>query len=1785
MTSAFEEPQLSLDDTAEFLGVASGSLNGIDHSVTAAIAAKAQEFRQLQAQTLESSVVIDELKSASGQKLEVSNARALELEQQVQKLRTEFVVLEEARCKLEMQFQAAETSLETSQLQNQSLVEQKQMLESTKNDLGKLLNEKIQDNMTLQRETDHLLKEAHELRDKNLELEKFLREAKSRELSDRGELQQLAQELRLSQSNNSWLESQLAEVTANFNKYRQKSQHETSQLLEKTEANTSELHSTRQTIGMLREQNTSLTEQLDARLGEIKRLTDTSNSDRADFTREMALKQHLTDLLEGQVKSLKDELGRKGPAGQLQSDTSTLIDELSQCRTQLAEKEVEIEKLQNTVQELLDHNGKAEEVNGGNQSPTLSANKSVSIPKLYGDISVLKKQLIHEKRQKEHLQNQVEGFVLELENKIPMLSSFKDRNEMLEKELIETSYMLESVSRDRSEFIDDIRRNDVRVRDYEAQISELTKQRTDLARQIQFLLIQASVKGDSKGPLTDEETAFVQKILNSEKQPTNHDTQAVISQRLVVFQDIVELQTKNSELLVTVRGLADKLEREERDANGREDVVDKEVISDAKEAITRLQEHVQDLELKIEIISKERDALRTIRLNAGPRDGSSNNHASDASNAKKLEQMEEQLQIARREAETNLKILNTQVNDLLKTRADLLLEVERERSSRTLADERLRLANETLKLAKRESKEVASKCDKLQDTLIRQDARTQETVTDIIDCKSHIARLSSELKNSIANSELLRASHEKDRRTIEQLTSEKSELSVLVAQLQTLQKEREALIHGTESSFEGKIEILNQEIRQLRSQLVSKAQDLEAFVSATDSKSQWYQNKIDSLNESLSETTAKLNLQMDALHHLKAQSASSEPSAQVPSTLQSYDNQTGNEQTPSLRIEIGKLKLHLQEAYSQVDEYKSMNASTEECLSSVTEAYEQLKSDHSRESANAKEQEKVLKEEISTLTTSLSSLASKLKDEREQLTSKNDDITNRMSAFKESQQSIDTLKEHYQKQLDQLTFDLKEQSALTSQTHKKYEEELQRHADASRVMNRFREESETIKHQLQTAITAHKDLQKTLESREEEWVTKKRDLESQLDAANHRIEDLLTQNRLLFNQVEFKFSEQSSGTYTENNDSQSRDLILSLRRECDICRAKLEVVDGERKKLQRKLRISESELLTAKEELNSYESTAARQSIMTEEHEKVLEELNQLNLLRESNITLRSNLQTKSEQNSELEKKVEELQASIGPTENELSSLKHSIAAKDKQIELASEEVDRWKTRTQDILHTYERVDPEEHRKLIEELTQAKAELASKIELNTEIEARFQRLKKQARERLDAAKTLQTTLTADLNAQRSEKQELETALKREREDIEKLNEKIANLESNESNERPSESELESLVQKLTAAEAKVEELQKISSESSDVSKLHSEHTQLKQRISELESLLENSRIELAQLKDVKASTEDHSAEIEKTRKELTIQSEKFILEKEAEIRSKFEEMHAEQQRLFEGKIQEASNQQVPDIGALRKEWEAEHEQETQKRIDEANELLRKRIRLPTEERINKIIESRKTDLEREFEKRVQDRALEISAQSRNDQGIDSAQVSERHQQELDIMKATLKKQMDEEMAQLKQKAFNEGQQKASMKSTLLERKIAKLEAQLKSAGVGTAVSSAPSSAADGDVSQIEKPARITEISPAAKGSTEALKTESERSLVPIQTAPLVMSPTNEHQDAKAAVGSTVPNEPPVLLQSAEGLKLDDSGVVSPQSPSKRPSEDHQLEGGPESKKNKPEGES
>jgi nucleoprotein TPR len=140
----------------------------------------------------------------------------------------------------------------------------------------------------------------------------------------------------------------------------------------------------------------------------------------------------------------------------------------------------------------------------------------------------------------------------------------------------------------------------------------LQEQLGDLGRQIQALLKRVA---RLENPLIPSD-AYLEE--NGPRPAQNVDD--VITDNLVLFVSIAELQEQNQKLLKIVRELGEKLEDEEREYRTSIDREQKEAVREAHEAIqelaAQLERQRKSSETTIQAYMKERDALRSMLARA-----------------------------------------------------------------------------------------------------------------------------------------------------------------------------------------------------------------------------------------------------------------------------------------------------------------------------------------------------------------------------------------------------------------------------------------------------------------------------------------------------------------------------------------------------------------------------------------------------------------------------------------------------------------------------------------------------------------------------------------------------------------------------------------------------------------------------------------------------------------------------------------------------------------------------------------------------------------------------------------------------------------------------------------------------------------------------------------------------------------------------------------------------------------------------------------------------------------
>ena len=138
-----------------------------------------------------------------------------------------------------------------------------------------------------------------------------------------------------------------------------------------------------------------------------------------------------------------------------------------------------------------------------------------------------------------------------------------------------------------------------------------------MGRQVQGLLRQIETVGTDFAGIRTLEASSLQRIVDRNDEGVSldvlgSDSDALISEKLVVFRNIEELQNQNQTLRRTVRNLSKKMEEFENEQSRQRDEQISKEMDDASKAIEALQEQLRVQSLKLDTFVRERDQWKKI---------------------------------------------------------------------------------------------------------------------------------------------------------------------------------------------------------------------------------------------------------------------------------------------------------------------------------------------------------------------------------------------------------------------------------------------------------------------------------------------------------------------------------------------------------------------------------------------------------------------------------------------------------------------------------------------------------------------------------------------------------------------------------------------------------------------------------------------------------------------------------------------------------------------------------------------------------------------------------------------------------------------------------------------------------------------------------------------------------------------------------------------------------------------------------------------------------------------
>ena len=998
---------------------------------------------------------------------------------------------------------------------------------------------------------------------------------------------------------------------------------------------------------------------------------------------------------------------------------------------------------------------------------------NLSMTQMYADYKKMEKDLINEQRTNEQLSKSLEEMVRDLEGSRPEIDELRTDHAKLQTELLEMSALMDTANRERDAAIKEVRRLQGHSESLSRESELLQQQVRDISSQVKVLLMEQHIR-DSGQQFTAEEILELQQTakLDSAALAEMSDTGRVISERFTTFRNLTELQEQNAEILRMLRELGEQMESKESREKEQVHQKEHEELEALRVRVASYKDELQSMVAQSQSYVKERDMFRNMLTRRGqfssqiepgtfaqsmplpagspPRGLMDSVHGGsmmgdNTDYAKLLRDLQTHFDSYKEESANDHAALRTQITELSKRNSQLQTDTSRAQSQLSAANERAEMLKENFNQLKAENAQIQKQSYASMETATRQELKTQQIAEELVELRGMLDSTRRESANLKAEKDLSKSVQDRLLQDNESLRNERGRLDQLNATLQNILNEREHTDSETRRHLQHQTESLESELQSTKRKLSEETEEAKKVTLRKDYELSQNQSRIDDLLTSLGSAREELASTKTARDHLQArvdemtvELRSAEERLEViqsrPAAAPSSDPQDTDENALSreqeLAVEVSELKRDLElkiseldRANEQVETYKSISQSSEERLQELTETNDQYREETERVLEEKDKKISELEQRIEDITSELTTTNNELSKLRDEQSESGRRLEEQKITF---EAEIARLKDLEERSAEQAQFNLeasKAQAEIAQEAQQNYENELVKHADAARTLQTVRSESNQLRLQMAELKTQASSANTSLAQKEESFATQKEQYEREIADLRNRREEVAQQNAHLHTQLESLtkqigdlqrdrslLPQADAGDAATPGLDDLQEVIKYLRREKEIVDVQYHLSTQEAKRLRQQLDHVHSLYNETRLKLDQQLRTEADSERSTMNHNKLMETLNELNLFRESSVTLRAEAKQATAALAEKAQRVLELQAEIEPLKTRISELENFAELREGEMKLLQEDRDHWQQRTQNILSKYDRVDPAELEALKEKVSQLESE-------------------------------------------------------------------------------------------------------------------------------------------------------------------------------------------------------------------------------------------------------------------------------------------------------------------------------------------------------------------------------------------------------------------------------------------------------------------------------------------
>lgn len=1319
--------------------------------------------------------------------------------------------------------------LETAQDRNLGIQSQftraKEELEAEKRDL-------IRTNERLSQEVEYLTEDVKRLSEKlkessttKGELQLKLDELQASDVAVKYREKRLEQEKELLLNQNSWLNTELKTKTDELLALGREKGNEILELKCNLENKKEEVLRLEEQMNGLKTSNEHLQKHVEDLLTKLKEAKEQQASMEEKFHNELNAHIKLSNLYKS---AADDSEAKSNELTRAVDELHKLLKEAGEANKTIQEHLLQAEESKDQMEkEMLEKIGKLEkELENANDllsatkrkgailseeelaamSPTAAAVAKIVKPgmkltELYNAYVETQDQLLLEKLENKRINKYLDEIVKEVEAKAPILKRQREEYERAQKAVASLSAKLEQAMKEIQRLQEETDKANKHSSVLERDNQRMEVQIKDLSQQIRVLLMELE-EARGNHVIRDEEVSSADISSSSE----------VISQHLVSYRNIEELQQQNQRLLFALRELGETREREEQETTSSKITELQHKLENSLTELEQLRESRQHQMQLVDSIVRQRDMYRIllsqttgmaiplqasslddISLLSTPKRSSTAQTAStpapvpviestDAIEARAaLKQLQEIFENYKKEKIDSEKIQNEQLEKLQEQVTDLRSQNTKISTQLDFASKRYEMLQDNVEGYRREITSLQERNQKLTATTQKQEQIINTMTQDLRGANEKLAVAEVRAENLKKEKEMLKLSEVRLSQQRESLLAEQRGQNLLLTNLQTIQGILERSETETKQRLSSQIEKLEHEISHLKKKLENEVEQRHTLTRNLDVQLLDTKRQLDTeinlhvnTKELLKNAQKEIATLKQHLSNMEVQLASQ--SSQRTGKGQPSDKDDVDDLMSQLRQaeeQVNDLKERLKTSASNVEQYRAMVTSLEDSLNKEKQVTEEVHKNievRLKESAEFQNQlEKKLMEVEKEKQELQDDKRKAIESMEQQLSELKKTLSSVQNEVQEALQRASTALSNEQ----QARRDCQEQAKIAVEAQNKYERELMLHAADVEAL-------QAAKEQVSKMASVRQHLEETAQKAESQllackasWEERERVVKDEVSKSVSRCEDLEKQNRLLHDQIE-KLSNKVVASMKEvvqaplnislGEEGKSQEQILEIlrfiRREKEIAETKFEVAQVESLRYRQRVELLERELQELQDSLNAEREKVQVTAKTMAQHEELMKKTETMNVVMETNKMLREEKERLEQNLQQMQAKVRKLELDILPLQEANAELSEKSGMLQAEKKLLEEDVKRWKARNQHLVNQQKDPDTEEYRKLLSE-----KEIHTKRiqQLNEEV-GRLKAEIARSNASLTNNQNLIQSLKEDLNKVRNEKENIQKDL-------------------------------------------------------------------------------------------------------------------------------------------------------------------------------------------------------------------------------------------------------------------------------------------------------------------------------------------------------------------------------------------------------------------------------------